>query len=183
MEQNESRIGPAGSGVVAMETNSKICDGMETKLADMLLDPGAAPAKVMSHVADCEPCAVELEKLRSTMALLDQWEAPEPNPYFLTRFEARLNEERQAPQASWLERLRARWTYGPQLHARPIAAMALTVVLLLGGGTYLGITNWDQEKTTPPQAAVVHDLQVLDNNAQLLDQLESLSSADNNSQN
>ena len=51
--------------------------------------------------------------------------------------------------------------------------MALTVMLLLGGGTYLGVTNWEQP-SAPPQAAVVHDLQTLDNNAQLLDQLEDI---------
>ena len=54
--------------------------------------------------------------------------------------------------------------------------MALTVVLLLGGGTYLGISDWNQPPTAPPQAAVVRDLQTMDNNAQLLDQLEDLSS-------
>ena len=117
------------------------------------------------------------------MALLDTWEAPEPTPYFMTRLNARLNEERQAAPAGWFERLRARFTYGPPLHARPIAAMALTVILLLGGGTYLGITNWDQPVAAPPQAAVVHDLQLLDNNAQLLDQLESLSNSDSNNEN
>jgi len=160
----------------------KQCDAMETKLAEMLLAPQAAPAKVTTHVAGCEPCAKELDELRATMALLDTWEAPEPNPYFLTRLQARLDEERQAEPAGWFEKLRTRFMYGPQLHARPIAAVALTVVLLLGGGTYLGITNWDQQAAPPPQA-VVHDLQVLDNNAQLLDQLESLSSSDDNSVN
>jgi hypothetical protein len=166
-----------------METKSKTCDAMETKLADVLLAPEAAAAKVTTHVAECEPCAKELDELRATLALLDTWEAPAPNPYFLTRLQARLDEERQAPRAGWFERLRARVTYGPQLHARPIAAMALTVVLLLGGGTYLGLTNWNQEKAAPPQAAVVHDLQVLDDNAQLLDQLESISDADSSNAN
>ncbi len=161
----------------------KKCDAMEAKLADMLLVPEAAPAKVTTHVAQCESCTGELQELRATMALLDEWEAPEPNPYFLTRMQARLNEERRTKPAGWFERLRARVAYGPQLHVRPLAAMALTVVLLLGGGTYLGITNWDQSPAAPPQAAVVHDLQVLDNNAQLLDQLESISNADNNSEN
>jgi hypothetical protein len=156
---------------------------METKLADLLLSPESAPAKGPTHVADCEPCSAELDELRATMALLDTWEAPEPSPYFLTRLQARLNEERQAAPAGWLERLRARFAYGPQLHTRPLAAMAMTVVLLLGGGTYLGMTNWDQPATAAPQAAVVHDLQTLDNNAQLLDQLESLSSTDNNAEN
>jgi hypothetical protein len=45
----------------------------------------------------------------------------------------------------------------------------------VGGGAYLGITDWDQQPTAPGQAAVVHDLQTMENNAQLLDQLEALS--------
>ena len=166
-----------------MESKMKKCSATETRVADVLLAPDAVPAKVTAHVAECEPCTAELEDLRATMALLDTWEAPEPNPYFLTRLNARLHEERQAAPAGWFEKLRARFTYGPHLHPRPLAAMALTVVLLLGGGTYLGITNWEQPAAAPPQAAVVHDLQMLDNNSQLLDQLESLSSTDSSNEN
>jgi hypothetical protein len=164
-----------------MERAKKKCTGMDDKLADVLLAPETVPAKVSAHVATCETCRKELEELRATMGLLDTWQVPEPNPYFLARLNARLGEERHAAPAGWLERLRARFTYGQNLHARPLAATALTVALLLGGGTYLGITNWDQPSAPPPQAAVVHDLQVLDNNAQLLDQLESISSSDNDS--
>jgi anti-sigma factor RsiW len=163
-----------------MERAITKCDGMDEKLADMLFDPETVPASVAAHVAGCEACSRELKELRATMNLLDGWEAPEPNPYFLTRLNARLDEEGRATQAGWIERLRARYLYGPQLHARPLVAMALTAVLLLGGGTYLGMTNWDEKPAVPAsQAAVVHDLQVLDNNAQLLDQLESISSNDN----
>jgi len=166
--------------VVAMERATKRCTGMDEKLADLLLAPETVPAKVATHVAECEACSRELKELRATMGLLDNWEAPEPNPYFLTRLNARLDEERRAAPAGWFERLRVRYLYGPQMHARPMAAMALTVVLLLGGGTYLGMTNWDEKPAAPAsQAAVVHDLQVLDNNAQLLDQLESISNNDN----
>jgi hypothetical protein len=39
--------------------------------------------------------------------LLDTWEAPEPSPYFLTRLDARMREEREAAPAGWLARLRA----------------------------------------------------------------------------
>lgn len=160
------------------------CTGMESKLADLLLDPDAAPAKVQAHVAECGRCRNELAELRATMDLLDTWEGPEPSPYFLSRLDARMREEREAAPAnwpaSWVAGLRARFAYGPAMHVRPLAAMALTVVLLLGGGTYLGITDWDQSATTAPQAAVVHDLQTLDNNAQLLDQLEAMSTTDEN---
>ncbi|HEX7727715.1 MAG TPA: hypothetical protein VF392_01670 [Terracidiphilus sp.] len=159
----------------------KTCAGMESQLAEMLLDEQNAPAKVRTHVTGCSDCQRELETLRATMALMDSWTAPEPNPYFMTRFEARLEAEQQAPPAGWLARLRDRWTYGSHLHARPVAAMALTVLMLLGGGTYLGVTNWEQPKQASHEAAVVNDLQTLDNNAQLLDQLEQISDTDNDS--
>lgn len=157
-----------------MELN-KNCTAMDTKLADLLLDPDTAPLKVRTHVVDCDPCQKELDELRATMALLDAWEAPEPNPFFLNKLGARLREEREAAPAGWLERLRARLMYGPQMHVRPLAAMALTAMLVLSGGAYLGVTNWEQPAPVPGQAAVVHDLQTLDSNAQLLDQLEAIS--------
>ena len=162
-----------------METMKK-CTAMEEKLAEMLLDPEAAPAKVKTHVAECESCRKELDDLRATMAM-DAWTVPEPSPYFMTRLGARMREEREAPRQSWLQRIRARFAYGPQMHARPLAAMALTVMLLIGGGTYLGITNVEQPQPQQgPEAAVVHDLQTLDSNAQVLDQLETLSDSGNN---
>jgi hypothetical protein len=158
-----------------METMKK-CTAMEEKLAEMLLDPEAAPAKVKTHVAECESCRLELEDLRATMGLMDAWTAPEPSPYFMTRLGARMREEREAPRQSWLQRVRARFAYGPQMHARPLAAMALTVMLLVGGGTYLGVTNIENPPPKPDaDAAVVHDLQTIDSNAQVLDQLEAIS--------
>jgi hypothetical protein len=166
-----------------MKQMNENCTAMESKLADMLLDPTAAPAKVQAHVAECGHCEAELNELRKTMGLLDTWQAPEPSPYFMTRFEARLREERDAAPAGWfarqIARFRAGVAYGPHTHTRPLAAMALTVMLLLGGGTYLGITDWNKPVQPNPQAAVVHDLQTLDSNAQLLDQMESLSTGDN----
>jgi len=161
------------------DTNTN-CKMTDEKLADLLLDPHAVPAKVQAHVADCGHCQGELAKMQATMQLLDTWEAPEPSPYFLTRLGASMREERQAAPAGWLARgiarMRASVTYGPGLHVRPLAAMALTVMLLLGGGTYLGVTDWMQPAQPTPLAATVNDLQTLDSNAQVLDQMETLSS-------
>jgi len=163
-----------------MERTNKNCAEMDVTLASLLLDPAGAsaalPSKLQSHLAECDRCRREMDELRATMALLETWKAPEPNPYLLTRLEARLREEREAEPEGWSARLRARFAFGPQTHVRPLAAMALTVVLLLGGGTYLGISDWNQPPSVPIQAAVVNDLQTMDNNAQLLDQLEDLSS-------
>jgi hypothetical protein len=157
-----------------MKTMNK-CAGMEEKLADLLLDEASAPAKVKTHVAECASCREELEKLRATMSLMDTWTAPEPSPYFMTRLNARMREEREAPRLSWLQRIRDRFTYGPQMHAGPLAATALTVLMLIGGGAYLGVTNVEQPVAQPTVNAVVHDLQTLDSNKQVLDQLEAIS--------
>jgi hypothetical protein len=162
-----------------METMKQNCTGMESKLADMLLDPDAVPAKVRAHVEQCDHCQGELVELHATMALLDAWKSPEPSPYFMTRLDARMREERQAEPAGWLARLRARFTYGPSMHVRPLAAMALTVMLLIGGGTYLSVSDVEPTNQQQP-TAVVHDLQLLDNNSQLLDQMEAMSTAPDN---
>jgi hypothetical protein len=155
-----------------MEPNTNICAGMETRLADLLLDPEAVPAAVKTHVSECDGCRRELEELRATMSVMDAWEAPEPNPYFMTRFQARLREEHQAQPAGFFERMRARLMMrSHHLHTRPLVAMAMTVLLLVGGGAYLDF-YWQSPAAAPDRTAVVHDLQTLDNNAQLLDQLE-----------
>ena len=158
-----------------MKTMNK-CTAMDEKLADLLLDPGAADAKVKTHVAECASCRQELDELRATMGLMDAWTAPEPSPYFMTRLNARMREEREAPRLSWFQRMRDRFVYGPQMHAGPLAATALTVLLLIGGGAYLGVTNVEQPAQQPSaNAAVVRDLQTLDSNKQVLDQLEAIS--------
>jgi hypothetical protein len=164
------------------------CNEMNSKMADLLFDPttsepeylgtlgnGEGQSPVQVHLAECAACREQLAELRATMTLLDSWEAPEPNPYFLTRLNARVAEERQAAPANWFENLRMRLVYGSRMTLRPVAAMAMTAVLLVGGGTYLDLTDWGQPKPQPAETAVVHDLQTLDNNAQLLDQLETLS--------
>jgi hypothetical protein len=58
--------------------------------------------------------------------------------------------------------------------------MAMAVVLLVGGGAYLDLADLDNPAAPPGQPAVVHDLQTLDNNAQLLDQMEAMSTTQDN---
>jgi len=160
---------------------------MEAELAEVLLDPNRSSAlvgtKAQAHVAECEDCKGKLEELKATMQLMDAWKAPVPSPYFLTRLGAKMREEREAAPAGWfagaIARLRATVAYGPGLRMRPLAAVALTVMLLVGGGTYLSITDVTQTPQSSSQAAVVHDLQTLDSNAQVLDQMEALTGPQN----
>jgi anti-sigma factor RsiW len=172
-------------GVAAMEPTRKesmesSCTGMDSMVASLLLDPTTVPAKVQTHIAECDRCRQELDELRATMALLDSWAGPEPSPSFLPRLAARLEEERQAEQTGWLRSriawLRESFAYRPQPRVRPLVATALTVLLLAGGGVYWGISGRERPAATSGQATVVRDLQTMDNNAHLLDQLEALSS-------
>lgn len=152
------------------------CNGMDEELAGLLLEPETASAEVRKHVAECDGCRRELEELKSTMGLMEAWKAPEPSPFFFTRLNARMREERQAAPTSWYARLKASFVYGPRTHVKPLAAMAMTLVLLVGGGMYLGLSNWMQPQHSS-DAAVVDDLQMMENNAQVLDTLEALSNA------
>ena len=155
------------------------CD--ELVLAEMLFEPEAASEQVKTHVAACEGCSKQLAELKATMNLLDDWKAAEPSPYFMTRMNARLDEERNAAPAGFFERMRARFIYGPQHAFRPVAAMALTVMLLVGGGAYVSYSGvLDSAAPQGHTTAVVHDLQNLDSNAQLLDQLEAMSNTQDN---
>ena len=45
-----------------------ICAEMNDKLADLLFDPAAAPAKVRIHVEGCDRCRRELDELLASTA-------------------------------------------------------------------------------------------------------------------
>jgi anti-sigma factor RsiW len=123
--------------------------------------------KIDEHLASCGACARKLEEFRQTMALLDEWKAPEPSPYFDVRLQARLREEMAKPQAGWLAWFR-----------RPVLAAALTVLMGVGIGLFLtndgGRYTPNKEVVAvvepPPQAepgTAVGDLQALENNHDL----------------
>ena len=162
--------------------NKSICSGMETQLAELLLDEEQASQQVRDHVAECAACSEALEELRATMGLLDEWAAPEPNPFFLTRMDARLREAREAEPRfrlmRWWQSLQDRMVMSSGTGVRPLAAMAMSLLLLVGGGTWLGLTGIEPEKPVSPQASVVHELQTMESNAQLLDQLDAMDSND-----
>jgi len=154
----------------------KGCGKTGENVAELLLTPESAPAAVREHVESCSACNKELEALRKTMAVMDEWAAPEPSPYFDTRLRARLRDEQSAPPAGWWERIVARLRFGTDMHLRPIAAGALAIMLVAGGGTFAGINM--HQKAVTPESATVRDLQNLDGNAQVFQQLDTLDQND-----
>ena len=130
------------------------CNDVRENLIE-LLTGGQADPQVTAHVSQCSNCTAELNSLRGTMAVLDEWEAPEPSPYFLTRMRAHLKEEREkAPQSRWVAWLR-----------RPVLAVSLATVLAAGGLTY----RLFQVQTAPAtDNGAVADIESLDKNHDLL---------------
>lgn len=119
------------------------------------------------HLESCGACAEQLKAMRSTMALLDEWQVPEPSPYFDVRLQARLREEMAKPQAGWLHWFR-----------RPVLAAALTVIMGVGVG--LIVTRSRVPDPGPPVAVgtAVSDLQDLEQNEDLYSSFELLDDLD-----
>jgi hypothetical protein len=148
------------------------CNDVRENLMDVLAQGQTAP-EVLAHLRECVSCSRELEGLRKTMALLDEWTAPEPSPYFLSRLQAHVREEQQKAPAraglfAWLR--------------KPILAGALAGVLAAGGAVYtylqFGLTS------SGPSAAVDvealdkdHDL-LVNNNNDLINEMAGLPSQD-----
>lgn len=154
------------------------CKDFEGRLLDVAT--GSAPdGATQQHLETCDGCAGKLAHLAQTMALLDDWKAPEPSPYFDSRLRARLRDEQAVAARSWLD-----WLRKPAL----VAAMG---ALLVAGVTLIK----DREATTPGQqraqiidvqpGSAVDDLQRLDKNHDLLanfDLLDDLDGGDISSQ-
>jgi len=149
------------------------CEKLRQEFMDAVLEgTGAVTTEMQRHLEGCAACAGELAGLRQTMALLDEWQAPEPSPYFGTRLRARLREEAAAPARQWLAWLR-----------RPVVAGAAAVLIALGVGLLeIGrltidtntLANNDNMIHVNAPGSAVSDLQYLDKNADLLSDLDAL---------
>jgi hypothetical protein len=150
------------------------CEEIRERMPDVAAGFSEATTEENGHLAGCMECAEQLKGLRATMSLLDEWEAPEPSPYFDVRLQARLREEMAKPQAGWLHWFR-----------RPVLAAALTVVMGVGIGVFL--THNGGRVQPPPQTfdqapegpgTAVNDLQTLDKNQDLYADFELLDDLD-----
>jgi anti-sigma factor RsiW len=130
------------------------CQDVRKNLIELLTD-GPADPQVTAHLSQCGDCTAELNSLRKTAALLDEWEAPEPSPYFLTRLRAHVKEERQKAPAMFLGWLR-----------RPVLAASLATVLAAGGVVYRLTVG--APPVTPDPGTAVSDIESLDKNHDLI---------------
>jgi hypothetical protein len=148
------------------------CDEIRERMPEVAAGFSEPTADESNHLASCNTCAEQLKAMRSTMALLDEWQVPEPSPYFDVRLQARLREEMAKPQAGWLHWFR-----------RPVLAAALTV--LMGVGVGLFFAKGTGHRPQPPIAdaggapgSAVSDLQTLEKNHDMYSDFELLDDLD-----
>ena len=144
------------------------CEEIREKILEVAAGVGELATEESNHLAGCSTCAEQLNGMRRTMSLLDEWQAPEPSPYFDVRLQARLREEMGKPQAGWFHSFN-----------RTVLAAALTVVVGVGVGLFLTHDNGPSQK--PPVAEVgsaVGDLQTLDKNNEMYADFELLDDLD-----
>jgi hypothetical protein len=129
----------------------------------------------------CGKCAETLEAMRSTMALLDEWKAPVPSPYFDTRMQALLREEKQKAPEGMIASVMA-------FFRRPVLGIAAVGLLAFGAAFLTGDhLPKNQQAVAPTQVrgTAVADLQMLDKQSDLLQDFDALDSSpddDNSSQ-
>jgi hypothetical protein len=152
------------------------CDEIREMMPDLASGLMETTPKIGEHLAGCGACTEKLEEFRQTMALLEEWQAPEPSPYFDVRLQARLREEMAKPQVGWWGWLR-----------RPALAAALTVLIGVGVGLFfttnsrmykpaheeLATVEMQMPQSTGPGTAV-SDLQSLEKNHDLYSDFDLL---------
>jgi hypothetical protein len=152
------------------------CEQIREIMPDLASGLLSTTPEIGKHLAGCGACAGKLEEFRQTMALLDEWQAPEPSPYFDVRLQARLREEMAKPQAgSWA------WLRRPALAAALTVLMAIGLGLFFTQNTHLYKHGPEEIAKVEPQVpqstepgTAVGDLQALEKNHDLYSDFDLL---------
>jgi predicted anti-sigma-YlaC factor YlaD len=142
------------------------CNETREVMPDLAAGLTAVTPEVKAHLDSCAECAGKLEAFRQTMSLLDEWQAPEPSPYFDVRMRARLREESAKRTAGWM-----RWLRKPVL-AASFALVVVGVSLVRMNSGERGTSTATPLVAVGPQAlaepgTAVGDLQALEKNQNL----------------
>ncbi len=147
------------------DTNMK-CTEIRELLPDLAAGVASTATEVNLHLGSCTDCAEKLNEFRKTMALLDEWQAPEPSPYFDVRLRARLREEAAKQPSRWFAWVR-----------RPAMAVSLAVVLVASVTVWMGRKSRVSPDSAQPGTAV-SDLQTLDKDLDMFSDSDSDSPSD-----
>ena len=148
------------------------CRKVNSKLADLLLDPQSVPAELRQHVEECAGCGRELGRVARNDGIVGRLGGARGEPV-LRREAAVAAADRRAGQASgFLGTMEG----APHVRQQPADAAAD------GGRSGHRRSDWRRYVcgsflASPPQreeSAAVRDLQSLDGNAQVFQQLDSV---------
>lgn len=147
------------------------CNEIRELMPDLASGLSSVIPQISEHVQACSDCAEALVGMRQTMALLDEWVAPEPSPYFDMRLRARVREG--------MSKQSARWFHMPWLR-RPALAFSLGAILIMGITLFRGdgLRHGGSDQIAAVPGTAVSDLQTLDKNhdlysdSDILDDLE-----------
>lgn len=150
------------------------CNEIREVMPDLAAGLTAVTPEVKAHLDACAECAGKLEAFRQTMSLLDEWQAPEPSPYFDVRMRARWREESSKQSSGWM-----RWLRKPVLAASFALVMVVGVSLVRmnsgerGGNTAAPLVAVGPQAQAEPGTAV-GDLQALEKNQNLYSDFDVL---------
>jgi hypothetical protein len=150
------------------------CNETRELMPDLASGLTAVTPEAKAHLDSCAECAGKLEAFRQTMSLLDEWQAPEPSPYFDVRLRARLREESAKASAGWL-----RWLRKPVLAASFALIMVVGVSLVRmnsgesGKNATASLAAGGAQASAEPGTAV-GDLQALEKNQNLYSDFDVL---------
>jgi hypothetical protein len=144
------------------------CNEVSELMPELAAGLDAVTPEVNKHLDTCAGCAGKLNEFRQTMALLDEWQTPEPSPYFDVRLRARLREEAARPPAGWWQ-----WIRKPALAASLAVLMVMSVTLFRTDAGRNPTPEGSTAMVAEPGTAV-GDLQALDRNNELYSDFEIL---------
>jgi anti-sigma factor RsiW len=145
------------------------CNEIREVMPDLAAGLSAATTEVEQHLSGCSECAAKLVAFRQTMSLLDEWQAPEPSPYFDVRLRARMRAEGTKQAVSWLQ-----WLPKPALAVSFALLMAVGVTLFQKGGRQPVQNSQPLASVQGEPGTAVGDLQALDKNHELYSDFDLL---------
>ncbi len=144
------------------------CNEICELMPDLAAGVDTVTPEVNKHLESCAGCAGKLNEFRQTMALLDEWQAPEPSPYFDVRLRARLREEAARQPAGWWQ-----WVRKPALAISLAVLMVMSITLFRTDARWHSTSEGSTAMVAEPGTAV-GDLQALDKNGELYSDFEIL---------
>jgi predicted anti-sigma-YlaC factor YlaD len=141
------------------------CDDIRELMPDLAAGLDASTPEIREHLRSCAECSRTLKEFEQTMALLDEWQVPEPSPYFDTKLNALLREEMAKQPSGWMQWFR-----------KPALAVSFAVIML-ASVTLVRLNSPDKRKTmvvNVEPGTAVGDLQALDKNHDLYSDFDVL---------